>query len=180
MTATGLVPISSIKEKVKKNTSTAAGDFLTFQPMYMSKDGSDLPPHGLGSLHSRVRLFGFSLPAVFIVWLRRSQSVLKPTSKTVVSCQPWFYLRLAARGTQRLTYQWRLTLEPERLKNRPPPEKIPRDGTDSRDTQAVCGFRCWASKPTPLFQRINVIAAILRARVRRAISGRIPLATNAA
>jgi len=89
-------PISSIKEKVKKNTSTAAGDFLTFQPMYMSKDGSDLPPHGLGSLHSRVRLFGFSLPAVFIVWLRRSQSVLKPTSKTVVRCQPWFYLRLVA------------------------------------------------------------------------------------
>ena len=88
--------ISSIKEKVKKNTSTAAGDFLTFQPMYMSKDGSDLPPHGLGSLHSRVRLFGFSLPAVFIVWLRRSQSVLKPTSKTVVRCQPWFYLRLVA------------------------------------------------------------------------------------
>ena len=26
--------------------------------------------------------------------------------------------RLGARGTQRLTYQWRLALEPERLKNR--------------------------------------------------------------
>ena len=46
------------------------------------------------------------------------------------------------------------------------------------DTQAVCGFRWWASKRSPFFQRINVMAAILRARVRRAISGRIPLATK--
>src|ERR1700674_4416777 len=60
------------------------------------------------------------------------------------------------------------------------PGNIPGDGTDSRDTQAVCGFRYWASKQTPFFQTINVIAAILRAMVRRAISGRIPLATNAA
>jgi hypothetical protein len=47
----------------------------------MSEDGSDLPPHGLGSLRSLLRLFGFSLPAVFIVWLRRSQSVLKQQAK---------------------------------------------------------------------------------------------------
>jgi len=62
----------------------------------MSKDGSDFPSHGLGSLYSRTWLFGFSSPAVFIVWLRRCQSVLKPTSKMVVRCQPWFYLRLLA------------------------------------------------------------------------------------
>src|ERR1039457_4231840 len=53
----------------------------------MSEDGSGFPLHGLGPVHSRPRLFGFLLPAVFIVWSRRSQSVLKPTSKTVVKCQ---------------------------------------------------------------------------------------------
>jgi len=45
---------------------------------------------------SRTWLFGSSSPAVFIVWSRRSQSVLRPTSKPVVRCQPWFYLRLVA------------------------------------------------------------------------------------
>lgn len=63
----------------------------------------------------------------------------------------------------------------------PPPVGIPGDATDflARDTQAVCGFRCLASKHTPFFQTSNVVAAILRARVRRAISGLIPLATSA-
>ena len=40
--------------------------------------------------------------------------------------------RLGARGTQRLTYQWRLTLEPECLKNRP--------ATDWNDSQGWNGF----------------------------------------
>ena len=92
--------------------------------------------HLLGSLHSHARLFGFSLLAVFIASLRRSPSVLRPTSKT--GCQvPTMVLsearglllfrvireglgsavRLGARGTQRLTSRWRLALEPERLKN---------------------------------------------------------------
>jgi hypothetical protein len=63
----------------------------------------------------------------------------------------------------------------------PPLEKIPQDGADSvRDTQAASGFRYWASKRTPFFQMCKVIAAILRASVRRAISGRIPLASSAA
>ena len=38
--------------------------------------------------------------------------------------------------------------------------------------QAACGFSCWASKHTPFFQTIKVIAAIFRAKVRRAIEGR--------
>jgi hypothetical protein len=38
----------------------------------------------------------------------------------------------------------------------------------------------WASKRTPFFRTIEVIAAILRASVRRAISGLIPLAARAA
>ena len=90
--------------------------------------------------------------------------------------------RLSARGTQRLTSsvetrsRTRVSQEPDG----PPPGKLPGDGTDSRDTQAVCGFRCWASNETPFFQTIKVIAAILRASVSRAISGLIPLATRAA
>jgi hypothetical protein len=102
----------------------------------MSEDVSHLPPHLLSSLHSQARLFGFSLSAVFIASLRRSPSVLRPTSKTgcpvptmVLSEARGLSLfrvireglesavRLGARGTQRLTYQWRLALEPERLKN---------------------------------------------------------------
>src|SRR5580658_8092686 len=102
----------------------------------MNEGVSRLPPHLLGSLHSQERLFGFSLSAVFIASLRRSPSVLRPTSKT--GCQVATMVlsearglslirvireglesaeRLGARGTQRLTYRWRLALEPERLKN---------------------------------------------------------------
>ena len=45
-------------------------------------------------------------------------------------------VRLGARGTQRLTYQWRLALEPERLRSRTDhrPEKFQGDGTDCRET----------------------------------------------
>jgi len=54
--------------------------------------------------------------------------------------------------------------------------EIPRDGADSiKDTQAVCGFRCWASKHAPLFHTINTMVAIFLAKVRRAISGLMPL-----
>jgi hypothetical protein len=89
---------------------------------------------------------------------------------------------LGARSTQGLTYQLRLALEPECLENlTATAREIPRDGADSiRDTQAVCGFKYLASKLTPLFHTINTIVAIFRARVRRAISGLIPLVTKAA
>jgi len=40
--------------------------------------------------------------------------------------------------------------------------------------QAACCFRCSASKRTPFFQTSKVMAAILRAKVRRAIDGFIP------
>ncbi len=91
-------------------------------------------------------------------------------------------MRLGARSTQGLTYQLRLALEPECLENpTATAREDPRDGADSiRDTQTVCGFRCWASKLTPFFHTINTIVAIFLAKVRRAISGLIPLATNAA
>jgi hypothetical protein len=90
-------------------------------------------------------------------------------------------VRLGARSTQSLTYQLRLALESECPENlTATAREIPRDGAEAlRNTQAVCGFRCWASKLTPLFHTINTIVAIFRARVRRAISGLIPLATKA-
>jgi hypothetical protein len=91
-------------------------------------------------------------------------------------------VRLAARSTQGLTYQLRLALEPECLENSTATAREdPRDGADSlRDTQAVCGFRYLASKLTPLFHTIKTIVAIFLAKVSRAISGLIPLATKAA
>ena len=64
--------------------------------------------------------------------------------------------------------------------DRPPPEMNPEMEGFSTDAQAACCFSCSASKRTPFFQTIKVIAAILRARVRRAIGGFMPLATSAA
>src|ERR1700690_4070650 len=52
--------------------------------------------HLLGWLHSQERLFGFSLSAVFIASLRRSPSVLRPTSKT--GCQVPTMVLSEARG----------------------------------------------------------------------------------
>lgn len=48
------------------------------------------------------------------------------------------------------------------------------------DPQAACGFTYPASKHSPFFQSVSVIAAILRASVRRAISGFIPLTSRLA
>jgi len=83
--------------------------------------------------------------------------------------------------TQRLTSRLRLALEPECLDNpTATAREDPQDGADSiRDTQAVCGFRCWASKHTPFFHTINTMVAIFLAKVSRAISGRMPLANKA-
>jgi hypothetical protein len=90
-------------------------------------------------------------------------------------------VRLGVRDTQGLTNQLRLSLEPECLENSTATAREdPRDAADAlRDTQAVCGFRCWASKLTPLFHTIRTIVAIFLAKVNRAISGRMPLVNNA-
>ena len=90
-------------------------------------------------------------------------------------------MRLRDRDTPRLANRLRLSLEPECLEN---PTAIAgedsRDRADAiRDTQVVCGFRYWASKLAPFFQTCNVIAAIFLARVRRAISGLMPLVSRA-
>jgi len=112
----------------------------------MNKICSDLPHQVLGCWDVGAQRFGFSLPAVFIARSQRSLSVPKPANQnggqmaTIVlsgTRGPWLFLvireglesavRLGARGTQRLTNQLRLALEPERLENpTAPPEKIPR------------------------------------------------------
>src|SRR5258707_7865905 len=83
---------------------------------------------------------------------------------------------------KRLTSQLRLALEPKCLEiPTATARENPRNGADSiRDTQAVCGFRCWASKLTPFFHTIRTIVAIFLAKVSRAISGLMPLANKAA
>ncbi len=166
----------------------------------MNEICSDLLHQGLDCWDVVTQRFGFSLPAVFIALSQRSLSVPKPANQnggqmaTIVlsgTRGPWLFLvireglgsavRLRARGTQRLTSQLRLALEPECLENpTATAREDPQDGADSiRDTQAVCGFRCWASKHTPLFHTISTIVAIFLAKVSRAISGRIPLASKA-
>src|SRR5206468_8129768 len=47
------------------------------------------------------------------------------------------------------------------------------------NAQAACVFSCSASKRSSFFQSVKAMAAILRAKVRRAISGLIPFASNA-
>ena len=74
-----------------------------------------------------------------------------------------------------------LTLEPERLQNRlATTRKITGDGRAlTGDAQAACDFSFSASKFSPFFHRVSVMAAILRASVRRAMVGLMPLASDA-
>jgi hypothetical protein len=48
------------------------------------------------------------------------------------------------------------------------------------DDHAACDFNCVASNRAPFFQTAKVIAAILRANVRRALLGFIDLASSPA
>src|SRR5215469_14361584 len=48
-----------------------------------------------------------------------------------------------------------------------------------RDAQAACNFSFSASKSSPFFQSVSVMAAILRASVSRAMVGLMPLAIEA-
>ena len=62
----------------------------------------------------------------------------------------------------------------------PSPRMIPKEwnGFLVRDAQAACGFSCSASKCAPFFQTTRVIAAIFRAKVRRAIAGFMPFVSK--
>ena len=69
----------------------------------------------------------------------------------------------------------------KRLKNPTATAKDdPQDGTDSlSETQLkLLVLNSWRRNFAPFFQTIRVIAAIFRAKVRRAIVGRIPLASK--
>ena len=89
--------------------------------------------------------------------------------------------KLGARATRRLTNQLRLALEPECLKNRIATggRRFQRWNGRLEALKLFVGSDVGRQKLTPFFQTVKVIAAILRVRVSRAISGRIPLATNA-
>ena len=89
--------------------------------------------------------------------------------------------RLSATGTVRLQAIRMLTLEPERLKNqlattrKRSPEM---EGLFTRDAQAAFDFSFSASKFSPFFHKVSVMAAILRASVSRAMVGLMPLASD--
>ena len=82
------------------------------------------------------------------------------------------------KGTHGLPSEWILTLEPSVSRTRLANTMDDPRG-EPETAQAACCFKCLASKLTPFFQMINVIAAIFLATVRRAIVGFIPLASNA-
>ncbi len=64
--------------------------------------------------------------------------------------------------------------------DRPPAEKTAEiESLFLRDAQAVGRCNCWMSNSAPFFQMVKLIAAIFRAKVRRAMVGRIPLSTRA-
>ena len=89
--------------------------------------------------------------------------------------------RLSASGTLRLQAIGMLTLEPERLKNQLATTRqrlLEMEGIFTRDAQAACDFSLSASKFSPFFHRASVMAAILRASVRRAIVGLMPLVSD--
>ena len=85
-------------------------------------------------------------------------------------------------GTSRLQALRILTLEPERLKNRSTTttekESPEMERALTRDAQAACDFSFSASKFSPFFHSVKAMAAILRASVRRAMVGLMPLASE--
>ena len=92
-----------------------------------------------------------------------------------VACETWCPKHAAPNLSAETRSRTRVFREPTATAR-----ENPWDEADSfRDTQAVCDFRCWASKLTPLFHTINTIVAIFLAKVSRAISGRMPLASKA-
>ena len=192
--------ISSIKGEVKKKHVCYDRSFSCFPARVNEQEFRPAAPWARCTGHCGPAMGVSSTSGFHRLW-QRSRSVLRPAKQnggqvpTMVLWETrglWLFRvvreglgsagRLGARGTPRLTYQLRLALEPECLQNpTATAREDPRDGADSvRDTQAACDFRYWASKRTPFFQMCKVIAAILRANVRRAISGRMPLANRAA
>ena len=153
---------------------------------------------GLGAGHCDPAVW-ISLPVVFIGCSRRSQSVLKPAKQnggqvpTMILYETlglWLF-RVVREGlgssceTNNPRHILPNFLAENSLSNpsvsrtgRPPPETIQGWADSVRNTQAVCGFRCWASKHAPNVHTINTMVAIFLAKVRRAISGWRPLVSK--
>jgi len=187
---------NAIKVEVKKNTPASAGIFLASQPL----DGAGTvltPAPGARLLDSIVQRLGFSLQRFSSLLRNEACPFRNPPSRTwsnlatiVLSglvpiafsgCPrgPRVAVRLGARSTQRLTSQLRLALEPECLENRTaPPEKIPgMERTRSETLKLFVVSDIW--RRSSLLSSIRSIRSCnLLARVRRAISGLMPLATR--
>jgi hypothetical protein len=88
--------------------------------------------------------------------------------------------RLSAIALIRLQAIGMLTFEPERLKNQPTTtrEWAEMEKLFTGDAQAACDFNFSASKFSPFFHILSVMAAILRASVRRAMVGLMPLVSD--
>ena len=152
-------------------------------PDQIGEDWFDIEP-SVGSagcwyeLWPRLRTFPY--------WFCRSE----PTQAAWVGCQPWFYLRLKGLWLSwvvRGGIRWPMRLGRKSQPN-PPRDTRPRtralreltnrsivpNRSQCLCAQAACGFSCFGSKRSPFFQTIKLMAAILRARVSRAISGFIP------
>ena len=82
--------------------------------------------------------------------------------------------------TECLMSAWILSLEPERRRTdgSPPRRKTWETTYVLCNAQAACGFSCSASKRSSFFQSVKAMAAILRAKVRRAISGFMPFSSK--
>ena len=142
-------------------------------------------------------LFPSQLTSVLVATTPRDRET-RQAGLVVQRCQPWFYLRFVVyallgypRGHRVFAETWCrlgtclqairiLPLEPEHLKKRTATgTNHPRWKVLTRDAQAACNFSFSASKSSPFFQSVSVMAAILRASVSRAMVGLMPLSREA-
>ena len=185
----------SIKGDVKEHFSPCTGGADIFRdiqpPVYHGRRGLVWCPLVLG--------WYCSIAAGSSSWLRRRRQFLKrgkrcgcTVSTMVLSEARGLVLFRVVRGgigfTQRLGARHRayrrLAYSPSNPSvsrtDQPPPEKNKQRWTGffTRDAQAACDFSLSASKPSPFFHRVSVIAAILRASVSRAIVGFMPFSSR--
>ena len=162
--------VSSIKAEVKKKSSPAAGIFLASQPMNEPRSvvicrtrcpvAGMLWPSVLGFLYQRFSLLDRNEACQF----RKPANQNGGQMATIVlsgTRGPWLFLvireglesrvKQGARGTQRLTNQLRLALEPECLENpTAPPEKMPRMERTRSETLKLFVVSDVGRRSTPL------------------------------
>ena len=189
--------IISIKGDVKENTSPSTGgrgNFLGVQPLSATRDA------WLWCRAPRTWVLVFFHLGRFIFWSRRRQPVSETwqalrlygvnhgsicdSGPIAFSGCPRGHRVYTETGCQRhrVPTGVRYT-HPRTRASQEPTGHHQRDqrrwkGLFTRDAQAACGFSFSGSKPSPFFHRVRVMAAILRASVRRAIVGFMPLASK--